>query len=152
MKVLVLLFILISSVLSSQYTFLVNKYNKEIELEAKIIFNIASLISKNEEIKLYIPNISEDEKSIYSKFFKLSETCESSDFVFIKKVNKSFVPCKGKNKYFFTNNYKKLLNNEEFFGAFFWTKSRPNIVFIKNRLESRKISLPKNYQKFIEDF
>ncbi len=152
MKVLVLLFTIISFALSSQYTFLVNKYNKEIELEAKIISNIASIISKKEEIRLYIPNISDDEKAICSKFFKLSETCESSNFVFIKKVSKSLPPCSGKNKYFFTNNYKKLLNNEKFFGAFFWTKSRPNIVFIKNRLESKKIFLPKSYQKFIEDF
>jgi hypothetical protein len=56
--------------------------------------------------------------------------------------------CKG---YFFTNNYKKLIADERFFGALFWSKSRPNIIFIKKRLKAQKITLPENYNRYIEE-
>ena len=56
------------------------------------------------------------------------------------------------NQIFFTNNYEKLLKDNRYLGAFFWNKSRPNITFIKARLEKQKIELSKDYDKFVEDF
>ncbi|AXX92760.1 hypothetical protein CPU12_02715 [Malaciobacter molluscorum LMG 25693] len=153
MKILLLILSLTSLLMSQQYTFLVNKYNKAIELEAKIISTIAHLsINKKEDIKLYIPEISSVESEIYSKLFVLSKSCEDADFVYIKKDFDEITKCKNRKAIFFTNNYKKLLNNNIFIGAFFWSKSRPNIVFIKNRLMTKHILLPNTYQKFIEDF
>ncbi|AXX87488.1 hypothetical protein [Malaciobacter marinus] len=151
MRALILMLTLISFATSDQYTFLINKYNKEMELEAKIIANIATLATKG-EIKLFIPNISKVEKKVYSKIFTLVDKCEKSNFVFVKKNIKIDPKCLNNKRLFFTNNYKKLLNKDIYFGAFFWSKSRPNIVFIKNRLRTKKILLPKSYNKFIEDF
>ncbi|WP_375724292.1 hypothetical protein LXN10_02020 [Arcobacter sp. KX21116] len=152
MKTLVLILILISfSFSSSQYTFLVNKYDKEIDLEAKIIAKIANS-SLRENIKLFIPNITSVEKKVYSKYFILTNTCEESNFVFVKNNMGNITNCSAENKLFFTNNYRKLLSDKKFFGAFFWNKSRPNIVFIKTRLKKRHIKLPKNYDQFVEDF
>ena len=152
MKIFILLLILISiGFSSSQYTFLVNEYDKEINLEAKIISNIAKNSIKD-EIKLFIPNISLIEKKVYSKYFILSERCEDSNFIFVKKSTDNENLCSISNKLFFTNNYKKLLSDKKFFGAFFWNKSRPNIVFIKRRLEEKSIKLPKNYDQFVENF
>ncbi len=151
MKKLLLILTLISFSFAEQYTFLVKKYDKEIELEAKIIANIAN--STNEgNIKLFIPKITELEKKIYSKYLKVVDNCESSNFVFIKnKINKP-QNCQNSNRVFFTNNYRKLLNKDMYIGAFFWSKSRPNIVFIKNRLDKKNIKLPNSYAQFIEDF
>ena len=42
MKVIIFLITLISFLNADQYTFLLNKYDKELELEAKIISNIAT--------------------------------------------------------------------------------------------------------------
>lgn len=67
MRALILMLTLISFATSDQYTFLINKYNKEMELEAKIIANIATLATKG-EIKLFIPNISKVEKRYIRKF------------------------------------------------------------------------------------
>ena len=147
----ILLILLISTFIHAQtYTFLIKKYDKEIELESKIISKIAkSLISK--EITLYIPQISSIEKEIYSKSFKIGITCEESDFIFVKRNIKEEDICENKEKIFFTNNYKKLLVSKMYIGAFFWSKNRPNIVFIKNRLENKKIKLPLSYNQFIED-
>lgn len=153
MRILLLLLSLTSLLMSQQYTFLVNKYNKAIELESKIISNIAHLsINKKDDIKIYIPEITSVESEIYSKLFVLSKNCEDADFVYIKKDFDVITKCKNSKAIFFTNNYRKLLNNNIFVGAFFWSKSRPNIVFIKNRLMTKDISLPNSYQKFIEDF
>lgn len=151
MKTFIILLTLFSFSYSETYTFLVNKYDKEIELEAKIIAKIATS-SVNQKIKLYIPEITEVEKKIYSDYFMLSSTCENSNFVFVKKSIENKKLCKGTNKLFFTNNYQKLLTDKKYYGAFFWNKSRPNIVFIKDRLQQKKIVLPKSYEQFIEDF
>lgn len=151
MKKLLLLLTIISFSFADQYTFLVKKYDKEIELEAKIIANIANSTT-NGDIKLFIPKITELEKKIYSKYLKVVDSCENSNFVFIKnKINKPKT-CHLTNKVFFTNNYRKLLNTNMYIGAFFWSKSRPNIVFIKNRLDKKNIKLPNSYKQFIEDF
>lgn len=152
MKKIIFLITLITFLNAEQYTFLLNKYDKEIELEAKIISNIAIASIKN-DIKLFIPEISISEKEIYSKFFILSNSCDDANFVFIKKSIDINSLCKeDTNKIFFTNNYQKLLNDNKYLGAFFWNKSRPNITFIKNRLEKQKIELPNSYAKFVEDF
>ncbi len=153
MKSIIFLITLISFLNADQYTFLVNKYDKELELEAKIISNIATAAIKN-EIKLYIPEISNVEKEVYSKFFNLSDSCENANFIYIKKSIDTNSLCKStqNEKIFFTNNYEKLLNDNRYLGAFFWNKSRPNITFIKTRLEKQKVELPNDYDKFVEDF
>ncbi len=152
MKNIILLISLLSFSFANQYTFLVDKYDKEIELEAKIILNIANASTK-EEIKLFIPKISDVEKNIYSQFFTLTNSCEEANFIFVKNNYNIDAKCEEKihKKLFFTNNYQKLLNNNNYIGAFFWNKSRPNITFVKNRLNERNIKLSGNYDKFIED-
>lgn len=152
MRALVLFFALTLMALGNQYTFLVNKYDKEIELEAKIVSKIALTSLNKEQPLLYIPQISQSEKEIYSQFFKLSSSCDDANFVFVKKSKDIFKECQKYDKLFFTNNYQKLLLDSRYFGAFFWNKSRPNIVFIKERLEYQSIKLPNEYEQFIEDF
>lgn len=149
MKALLILLMIFSFSYSKQYIFTVNKYDKEIELEAKIISDIASS-SINGKIKLFIPKISIQENEIYSKYFDLSEDCESANFVFDKKGLMK-TSCKTFDKLFFTNNYKRLIANDKYYGAFFWNKSRPNIVFLKQRLDKNSIKLSKDYTQFIED-
>ena len=150
MKTLILIFTIFSFSYSSTYTFLVNKYDKELELESKIILNIAkSLIDK--KIILFIPRITKAEKDIYSNLFTIGNSCEDSNFIFVKRYIKNNKLCENKSKLLFTNNYQKLINNNEYFGAFFWSKSRPNIVFIKDRLIQKNISLPKSYNQFVEE-
>jgi hypothetical protein len=152
MKFIISLLIIISFLNAEQYTFLVNKYDKEVELEAKIISNIA-ISSIKDNIKLYIPEISPMEKDVYSKFFTLTDSCADANFIFIKRNVDVDSLCKNEsNKLFFTNNYEKLLEDNRYLGAFFWNKSRPNITFIKSRLEKQKIKLPNDYDKFVEDF
>lgn len=151
MKIRIILLTLFSFLQAENYTFLVQPYHKEIELEAKIISEIATS-SLHEEIKLFIPNISEAEKKVYSQYFTLSPQCETSNFVFVNKAVENETLCDHTKRLFFTNNYRKLLSDDKYYGALFWNKSRPNIVFSKNRLEKRAIVLPATFNQFIEGF
>ena len=150
MRALFILFVFISFSYSSSYTFLMDNSNKELELEAKIIESIAKS-SLRDEVKIYIPELSKEDKKVYSKYFIISETCEQANFIFVKNIKDVKNICKDNNQLFFTNNYRRLLKDKRYYGAFFWSKSRPNIVFIKNRLKEKKIVLPINYVQFIED-
>ena len=150
MKILILILTFLSFSMAQQYVFLVNKYDQEIELEAKIITQIAT-DSVKEKIKLFIPNISKLEEKIYYKHVQITYDCNVSNFVFDKgDFNNN--QCKNKKRLYFTNNYRKLIGNNQYYGAFFWSKSRPNIVFIKDRLLKNSIELAQSYKQFIEDF
>lgn len=148
MKAIILILTLSSFIFaSSDYLFLVKKYNKDIELEAQIISEISTNIITNEEVKLFIPNITDDEKEIYSKLFQLANECDAN-FIF-KKRDYNFI-CE-KNQIYFTNNYNKLISDAKYIGAFFWSKSRPNIVLIRERLKQKKVKLSEEYERYIED-
>lgn len=152
MKYLLSILLFISTLQAGQtYTYLIDEYDKVIDLEAKIISKIAKDILKNKEVNLYIPDIKQIDEKVYSTKLHIVDNCENADFVFIKY--KTDITCKNlHNKYFFTNNYQKLLKDNKFLGAFFWSKSRPNIVLIKSRLSQNHIDLSKEYNQFIEDY
>ena len=151
MRMFILLFTLLSFLFAENYTFLVQPYSKEVELEAKIIAEIATA-SLHVKIKLFIPHMSEMEEKVYSKYFTLSPKCETANFVFVNKSVEDETLCDDTNRLFFTNNYRKLLLDEKYYGALFWNKSRPNIVFSEKRLEEKAIKLPKTFEQFIEVF
>lgn len=136
---------------SKQYTFLVDEYNQELKLEAEIIYNIARS-SLKKPIVLYIPEVTSSEKKVFAQYFTLADSCTKANFVYVKKAGNESKLCQKQARIFFTNNYQKLLSDSKFYGAFFWHKSRPNIVFIKKRLETDNIKLPTSYEKYVEDF
>lgn len=152
MRLLWLTLILFSFLPAQNYTFMLDTYTKETELEATIIKRLASASLPKEEIRLFIPEISELEQKVYQKFFTLSSNCEDANFVFVKKSLDITSYCKDTKKLILTSNYRKLLSDERYYGAFFWQKSRPNITFISQRLQQHGVKLPVEFDKFVEDF
>jgi hypothetical protein len=149
-RVLILLTIFTPFVWANNYTYLVEEYTKETELEAQIVLKIAKDIIQDDTIKLFIPDISSLEKRIYTKETTLVDSCKEANFIFVKSDQK--LQCtQDSDQFILTNNYRQLRNNENFIGAFFWSKSRPNIVLVKQRLFEKNINLPNEYQQFIED-
>lgn len=138
-------------IFAQNYTYLIGKYSKETELEAKIVIKIAKDMIPNKKIKLFIPDMKKMDRQIYSKNITVAKTCTKANFIFVKygKLNQ----CKNdmQEHYILTNNYRKLIHDPEFIGAFFWSKSRPNIVLVRERLARKNIRLPKEYNQFIED-
>jgi hypothetical protein len=150
-RILIFLTIFTSFVWANNYTYLVDEYTKETELEAEIVVKIAKDIMKDEKITLYIPNSTSLEKTIYSKKITLVDSCKEANFIFIKSDYELQCPASSKH-FILTNNYRKLRNNNNFIGAFFWSKSRPNIVLVEHRLAQKNIVLPNEYRQFIEDW
>lgn len=52
----------------------------------------------------------------------------------------------------FANGYLVFQRNKgNAIGGFYWQKGRPNLIFVKNKLQKRGIVLPEKLQKYIED-
>lgn len=51
----------------------------------------------------------------------------------------------------FTTDYDMLEKNKRIVGAFFWQKGRPNILFIRHRLQKANLTLGHEFDKYIED-
>lgn len=51
----------------------------------------------------------------------------------------------------FTTEYELLAKDERFIGAFFWQKGRPNLLFLRSRLQKANLSLGHEFDKYIED-
>jgi hypothetical protein len=56
-----------------------------------------------------------------------------------------------KNKLLFATSYRGFKNEKKTFGAFYWFKGRPQIIFLKNRLQNQNLKLADYLQKYITD-
>ncbi|RXJ67639.1 hypothetical protein CRV08_09725 [Halarcobacter ebronensis] len=151
-KILLILLLSLSINAQQHYTYLIDEYDKVIELEAKIISKIAKDILKDKEINLFIPDIKDIDKKVYSKKVHIVDSCDKANFIFVKYTSNLGNCYKINEKHLFTNNYKRLLHNHQYVGAFFWSKSRPNIIFVKDRLSKNNIILSDEYKQFVEDY
>lgn len=152
-KIIFYLIFIIELLNGDNYVFLMQKSSAEIELEAKIVSKIAKDIFKTNHVVIFMPNQKQDVLDIYSQFAIITNSCEEANLIFIK--DQSIAPkeeCIKKQKLILTNNYKRLLSDEKFSGAFFWSKARPNIVFSKSKLAQAGINLPTSYSQFVEEF
>jgi len=55
------------------------------------------------------------------------------------------------NKPILTLDYEQLKRYANAVGAYFWQKGRPNIVMIRSRLDKAKISLPSDFDRYIDN-
>lgn len=147
MKYIIILFILVSTLFSESIYFSQNALNT-VELEAKIISKIATDLL-NEPKMCIIGNLKCPEKYI-SKNIKIYENCEKANFVYLKKGSDiKELKHLDKNKIFFTDDKHKFKETNDFFGAFYWFKSRPNVRISSQKAIELNIKIPDNYSKFV---
>lgn len=118
----------------------------------------------NYELKLYeklLPaiftqhpiNIYTDEKSKEllqeSDKFNILKKCHE-DVVLLISQNNDSIPNTYKNKPIFATSYKLYKNNPNSFGAFYWRKGRPQIIFKKTAIEQFQLTMPNSLQKYIK--
>jgi len=117
------------------------------KIETMIISQISStLTGKQYRIKAFT---TDNMKYIfkYSKILIPSYECDKADIVIAgdQLKNKN---CEKKvmivTKYYLIRKYENAV------AAFYWYKGRPNILFIKERLEKFGISLPAKYKKYTD--
>ncbi|WP_456463829.1 hypothetical protein [Persephonella sp.] len=117
------------------------------EIESTIISRISTtLTGKHYKIKAFA---TDNMKYIfkYSKILIPSYECDEADVVIAGDLLKN-KDCEKKvmivTKYYLIRKYQNAV------AAFYWYKGRPNIVFIKERLEKFGIKLPTEYEKYID--
>lgn len=136
---------------AQNYVYLLQKQDTSFELEAKIVAKIANDILNN-NAKIHLLGSSNELNEAFKKHANIVDNCKEATFIFVKKgylfeSNK----CQNINAIYFTDNKQLFAGNNSFIGAFYWLKSRPNIVFSSKRLSEKSITLPKSYEQFIEE-
>ncbi len=129
----------------------IEKLPEEIQLEVKILEKISIDISKKDKVNVFVLGYNPKYLRKYSKVFKIVQDCSIADIIIAKENDDNILAQCPRNVPGIALNYALLKEDEIFIGALFWYKGRPNLVFIKSRLEKFRINLPKSYSKFIEE-
>ena len=92
-----------------------------------------------------------DDASLRDSFRELgygvTKDAKDADLIIVKKR----LPLKGIKAKVFVLNYNLLNKIPRSFGAFFWKKGRPNIVFISPRVKREHLKLSKELQAYEEE-
>lgn len=120
--------------------FVVSLYGES--AESKIMKLIFNSIFQKESLMVFVDS---EQKSTIIKDagFTVAPSCSKADVVYAGKL---LQVCP--KKPIFTDNYETFKNNENVFGAFYWSKGRPNIMFDSNRMENLNLKLPENLKKY----
>lgn len=82
-------------------------------------------------------------KIIKEAGFDLADSCEDATLFF-----SSYKIENCQDRPLFTSSYKVLKEDQNAIGAFYWKKGRPNIIFVKSRLEYFELKLPTELKKY----
>ncbi len=122
--------------------FLYGSQDYELQLYEKIL----PFLFQKDVIKVYADD---DAKKILksSTKFEIASKCDEAVVVLIGKEF-SQLPQACKDKPLFATSYKALKNNENSFGAFYWSKGRPQLRFKNSALNKFHLKLPSSLRKF----
>ena len=118
-------------------------------LKVEILKKIVSGIENSEKMKIW-----SDDPQIMVAFrsgeqFNATGECKEADIVILAKKENLLKECLNRN--IFVLSYELLIDVPESFGAFFWKKGRPNIVFIEPRLKESALELSTELMPYMED-
>ena len=117
--------------------------------------NIFRALSPKRIIRVYTDNQAYREILSTSKYIRVSALKEAD--IVLSTTEKSLVRSLEKVKsmkqkpIFFVTNFSFLKFSEEIVGAFYWKKGRSQLIFIKKRVQAKKITLPTQHHKYIVD-
>jgi len=120
----------------------------EKEYAAKIIKNLVEVIDSS-NTSVWTDDDSDMTGLLERKQLHVVKTCKNAK-VLILSSDKS-IPKHCIDKPILVLDYALLEKHSNAVSAFFWQKGRPNIVFIKKRLQRFSISLPSTYDKYLEE-
>ena len=118
------------------------------EYATKIIKNLVEVIDKS-NTSVWIDDDSDVTGLLELKQLNVVKTCKNAK-VLILSSDKS-IPKHCISKPVLVLDYDLLEKHSNAVSAFFWQKGRPNIVFLKKRLQHFSISLPSTYDKYVEE-
>lgn len=127
-----------------------------------LLLSIVLLSDDNYELKLYqslLPALFQkkslivytqesEQKDILknSLILELSSSCSNSDLIIGKSFDELSTECL--NKPIFATSYRSYINAQNSFGAFYWSKGRPQIQFKLEVIKTYNLHLPQNLYKY----
>jgi len=119
------------------------------KLKMQILKNICLSIKSENKMKIWSDDINIMKSFKESdKFVTVSNFNDANFIILTKKI--AFLT-EDTDKHIFVLNYCLLEYIPNSFGALFWKKGRPNIVFIKSRLEDQSLILSDKLKPYIEE-
>lgn len=141
MKALHLLLIILT------FTVTLSAEERYLKVGAKLMTMVTSSLFAKEHIRVFTNDIH------YIKVFQtmaqtsLVESCEEADFVVLNDKPISDPVCKERPA--FVTKYQLLDEYDNAVGALFWTKGRPQLLFVLSRLNTYSVTLPDNFNPYI---
>lgn len=117
-------------------------------IETQIIEKIALSLFPKQKIVAW--GETADQKNIINLSSKMEGVSNPSYANFII-VSKNIPQNLSRNSVIITTEYSLLSKDERVVGAFFWQKGRPNILFLRLRMQNLNVSLGREFDKYIED-
>ncbi|MGB5792286.1 hypothetical protein [Poseidonibacter sp.] len=134
MKKIVIVWIFLITILSSNWDYEVKLYEKVLPMVFKHMSINAFVDKKTEEI---LSN---------SKKITLVHNCKNADVLIGNSFENLIKDCK--DKPIFGTTYRSFKKNLNYFGAFYWRKGRPQIRFRIDIIEKHKLNLPQSLRKY----
>lgn len=136
----VLFILLINSALCAE----ISKTN----METQIIERIATSLFPKQKIAAW--GETADQKNMIRQSEKIEESANASraDLIVVSKNIPQNLP---KDTVVITTEYTLLKKDERVIGAFFWQKGRPNLLFVRGRMQKANVNLGHEFDKYIED-
>lgn len=132
------------------FTICVCLYASLSNAKSKLIKTLSELIFNDKTPTIYIQSPEYNSIKNIDKNIIITSDCQKADFLIISSYKNVSKKCFEKNPIVFVTKYSSFKNNTDSLGTIFWQKGRLNIIFRKEKLHDLHVSLPKQYDKYIE--
>ncbi len=119
------------------------------KIKVEIISQISSVIMKKERVKVFVSDRKFLKLKKDTKKIKFVNTCQDADIIVCKDIKN--LPKECRNKIILCTRYRSYKRSDSAFGAIFWQKGRPNLIFSAKSIKERGIRLPNSFRKYIDE-
>jgi hypothetical protein len=117
-------------------------------VEVQIIEKIATSMFPNQKATAWGETVELKNTLQQSKKIDSVEDFNNARIIFVsKKIPENI----SSNTIIITTNYSLLIKDQRVLGAFFWQKGRPNLLFLRGRMQKANVTLGHEFEKYIED-
>ncbi|MDP3301786.1 MAG: hypothetical protein Q8S36_07455 [Sulfuricurvum sp.] len=117
-------------------------------IETQIIERVAAALFPKQKIAVWGETADQKEMIKQSKIIEEAIDSSNADLIIVsKKIPQNL----SKNCVIITTEYSQLIKDERIIGAFFWQKGRPNLLFLRPRMQKANVKLSHEFDKYIED-
>jgi hypothetical protein len=113
--------------------------------EMKLYEKVIPSLFKKDKVKVYVDKKVKTLLSRSEKFIFVDD-CSDASLMIGKKFDNLSNRCK--DKPLFATNYRVYKTSLNCFGAFYWRKGRPQLIFKKDMISKFGIELPNSFKKY----